>query len=639
MLKRMKSTMAALTILALLIGLLQGGGKAEAADFTDLDQAGITKVMGLGWNLGNQLEAVTDGVPKETNWGNPVVTEELIKAVKAAGFQSVRIPVSYFTKIGKAPNYKVDMKWLDRIQEIVDYCVNNDLYTIINMHGDGFQTIDGSWLHCDAKDQKVIEAKYAAVWKQVAARFKDYDEHLIFESMNEVSDMKYAKPVAEYYDNINVYNQLFIDTVRKTGGNNAMRWVLIPGWNTDIEYTAGDYGFKIPADQYLSDRVPKGENRIMISVHYYAPWDFCGGESGEITQWGEDAVDSKKTSTHSGQSFMASQFKLLKSKFTSKGYPVVIGEFGAIDKTQDDPQNAYYREQFVYKLCENSVKQGCIPMYWDNGYNTKYGFGLFDRKDCKATQQGIIDAMLSTFNPSADNGTSTGIILNKTSLSMEIGDAGLSLTATLAPADSTDKIIWSSSDETVATVSSSGIVRPQTIGTAMITAAANGHKAVCKVSIKKSTHVKVMLYAIETSAWSTIQSEEAADISRDGGTYTLRLKGSKSVLSNIGSLYLKDVQVQSAVSKTSIFKSAKIKINSVKFNGAACTSKVKGTDEIINQDSGALDYALLNQWVKDSEKIKEVKKGKNDSYYFTKTDYTDDNTIEITFTISDVVLK
>ena len=204
------------------------------ADWNELDQSEITAAMGMGWNLGNQLEASSAGIPSETAWGNPVIKEELIKTVKEQGFKTVRIPVSYLLKIGEAPDYKIDEEWLNRIQEVVDYVVNNDLYAVVNMHGDGYYTVDKGWLLCVEDDEKQVEikAKYEAVWKQVAERFKDYDEHLIFESMNEEFDNTYGKPNAKGYENINAYNRIFVDTIRKTGSNNAKRWLLIPGWNT-----------------------------------------------------------------------------------------------------------------------------------------------------------------------------------------------------------------------------------------------------------------------------------------------------------------------------------------------------------------------------------------------------------------------
>lgn len=407
----MKNRLRSMFIAAVLVGTVVAGSftapfsvqaaKKDTTSFEDLNQSQIVEAMGPGWNLGNQLESVTDNVPEETNWGNPVITEKLIQSVKAAGFKSIRIPVSYFAKIDDDKDYTIDSKWLDRVQEVVDYCIKNDLYAVINIHGDGYNTIDGSWLLCNGKNQTEIKKKYKKVWKQIAERFKNYDEHLLFESMNEEFDGSYSEPNKEYYQNINDYNQIFVDTVRKTGDNNTKRWLIIPGWNTNIDYTAGDYGFKLPTDQYRDKSIDKEEQRIMISVHYYSPWDFCGGENCVITQWGNEADDPSKTSTTCDETYMKNQLNLMKTTFADKGYPVFIGEYGSIDKTSYDSENEYYRAYFARKLCQLSRKNGCIPMYWDNGYNGVHGFGLFDRTTCEITQPVIIDAIMEGFGQKA----------------------------------------------------------------------------------------------------------------------------------------------------------------------------------------------------------------------------------------------
>lgn len=135
----------------------------------------------------------------------------------------------------------------------------------------------------------------------------------------------------------------------------------------------------------------------MISVHYYSPWDFCGGENGVITQWGNEADDPSKTSTTCDETYMKNQLNLMKTTFADKGYPVFIGEYGSIGKTSYDSENEYYRAYFARKLCQLSRKNGCISMYWDNGYNGVHGFGLFDRTTCEVTQPVIIDAIMEGF--------------------------------------------------------------------------------------------------------------------------------------------------------------------------------------------------------------------------------------------------
>lgn len=558
----MKNRLRSMFIAAVLVGTVVAGSftapfsvqaaKKDTTSFEDLNQSQIVEAMGPGWNLGNQLESVTDNVPQETNWGNPVITEKLIQSVKAAGFKSIRIPVSYFAKIDDDKDYTIDSKWLDRVQEVVNYCIKNDLYAVINIHGDGYNTIDGGWLLCNGKNQTEIKKKYKKVWKQIAERFKNYDEHLLFESMNEEFDGSYSEPNKEYYQNINDYNQIFVDTVRKTGDNNTKRWLIIPGWNTNIDYTAGDYGFKLPTDQYRDKSIDKEEQRIMISVHYYSPWDFCGGENGVITQWGNEADDPSKTSTTCDETYMKNQLNLMKTTFADKGYPVFIGEYGSIDKTSYDSENEYYRAYFARKLCQLSRKNGCIPMYWDNGYNGVHGFGLFDRTTCEITQPVIIDAIMEGFGQKAS---------------------------------------------------------------------------------QNSTLMSVRLYVSDSKYWTTIQSDNTARITKKGGTYTLKLKGDKDMLSNITTIALKDCNVELGNQTKSDFTNAQIVIDKVRFNGTDYTVKENKNDEVFSE-KGSLQMELINQWSEAEPMIKGLQK--KESFSFQDADYKDENVLEVTFTISNL---
>lgn len=374
--------------------------EAAAAENTwdELDQTAITAAMGMGWNLGNQLEASSNKVPNETTWGNPTITEDLIKAVKAQGFNTIRIPVSYLSKIGEAPDYTIDSAWLDRVQEVVDYVVGNDMYAVMNIHGDGYYTVDGSWLLCVDDNQDEIKAKYEAVWKQIADRFKDYDEHLIFESMNEEFDNTYGRPNKDGYANINEYNRIFVDTVRGTGSNNTKRWLLLPGWNTNIEYTVGNYGFVIPEDKLCES----DGKRIMISVHYYDPYNFTIDEnsSSAKTQWGKYATEN--FDNWGQEDHVDSQMQMLHDTFIAEGYPVIIGEMGVQDKTHLSESFNEYRRYWLEYVVKSAKANGCIPVYWDNGWNGKNGFGLFDRTSCTVTQQSLIDAMIRAINSDSD---------------------------------------------------------------------------------------------------------------------------------------------------------------------------------------------------------------------------------------------
>lgn len=401
------SRAAALLLAGVMTAAVAGCGKnsdSEAKDtakkWTELDQTQITEAMGLGWNLGNQLEASSGGLPSETCWGNPEITKELIDTVKAQGFKTVRIPVSYLDMIGNGPDYKIDTDWLDRVQEVVDYVVDNDMFAIVNMHGDGYYTVDHSWLLCAEDDDKQTEIKdkYGKVWTQIADRFKDYDQHLIFESMNEEFNNDYGKPDEKAYDNINAYNQIFVDSVRATGSNNEKRWLLLPGWNTNIDYTAGDdYNFKIPTDKGCK----ADGKRIMISVHYYDPFNFTIDENKTAkTQWGKYAV--KNYDNWGQEDYVDSQMALLNEKFVSQGYPVVIGEFGAQDKTEKFADYNEFRRYWSEYLIKAAKKNGVVCVYWDNGYNGNKGFGIINRFDYTITQPDLIAGMMRAINSTDD---------------------------------------------------------------------------------------------------------------------------------------------------------------------------------------------------------------------------------------------
>ena len=629
---------AAMTIASLTSGGT-GGVPARAAtstsSFQDLNQQQITEAMGVGYNLGNSLEANDAGTPNETAWGNPKLTEQFVLAAKSAGFQSIRIPVSYLNKIDDNNGYQIDSAWLDRVQEVVDYCVKNDMYAIVNMHGDGYTTINGGWLLCGNSDQTKIREKYKACWQQIATRFKDYDEHLIFESMNEEFDGTYGDPNRTYYENINTYNQIFVDTVRQTGGNNDKRWLLIPGWNTDINYTVGDYGFALPTDQYLSSGVAAGEKRIMISVHYYAPWEFCGTESQAVTQWGSKATDSTKKASWGDESYMVSQFKKLKDKFVSQGYPVVIGEFGAINKSSIDSQNTVCRADFYQKVCYYAKQNGLVPVAWDNGYNGVYGFCLIDRSTNTVVHPEVVNAVMEIYRASS---TATGISLDKDRITVSVGDAGVQLNASLTPADSQDLISWSSDDDTVATVSSSGLVTAVGAGSCTITASvAGGYKAECKVTVPKPTYIRTKLYMMNTNDWGTTVSEESADITTADQEYTMTLKVTDTQLQNIGSLYLKDIQATEP--EDSPISYATLKVKSITVNGKEYSmnnsvftynSSLKSTTGKANN---VFDFAFVNIWAITyiDDVTTESKKA-----YFNGVSYQGTNTISMTFEVSDV---
>ena len=614
--------------------------QAAGSSFQNLNQSQITEAMGVGYNLGNSLEAASSGTPNETAYGNPKLTEDLVLAAKDAGFKSIRIPVSYLSMIDDNNGYKIDSSWLDRVQQVVDYCVDNDMYAIVNMHGDGYTTVNGGWLLCGSGNQTKIKAKYKACWEQIADRFKNYDEHLIFESMNEEFDGTYGTPSRTAYANINAYNQIFVDTVRKSGGNNDQRWLLIPGWNTNIDYTAGDYGFEMPTDNYLSSNIASGQKRIMISVHYYDPWDFCGTESGATTQWGDSVTDASKKASWGDESYMVSQFKKMYTKFVSQGYPVVIGEFGAINKENYDSQNKTCRAEYYQKVCYYAKQYGMIPVAWDNGYNGDYGFAIIDRYSNKVVHQELMDAMMEVYGGN-ESATATGITLSQSSMTIHIGDEKQQLTATLTPADSKDKVLWSSSDEAVATVNSKGQVTAVGAGTCTITASVPlGYKATCEVTVPQANYVRAKMYLLETASWQSVISDEYVDIYSDGGDFSLSLDATKSQLQNIGSLYIKDINA--ADDEASVFDKATIKVKSFEINGQKYTMKNDTFTYDVSQkasDDGLIcpifNFSFINVWANTHVNNVSVENA-NYKAYFNNVNYQTVNSVKINFTVSGI---
>ncbi len=326
-----------------------------------MSAAEIVKDMKIGWNLGNTLDCynVTWEVSDfETAWGNPRTTKAMIDTVKKEGFNAVRIPVSWNEHMN---GNKIDGDWLNRVNEVVDYVIDNDMYAIINVHHD-----DYTWLNPSKADEAAVKAKLVSIWEQLSDRFKDYDQHLLFEGMNEPRIIggqdEWTGGTAEEREVINHLFQAFVDTVRKSGGNNSSRALIITSHAASIEADA------------VNDIVVPDDDRIIVSIHYYSPWDFAGGENGK-SDWGSD---SEKKELDKG-------FDFLKSKFIDKGVPVIIGEFGATNKNNDSVR-ASYMEYYV----KSAKSRGITCFIWDNG--TKDEFGLLDRNSLTWYFKNVVDA-------------------------------------------------------------------------------------------------------------------------------------------------------------------------------------------------------------------------------------------------------
>ncbi|MBQ8674178.1 MAG: cellulase family glycosylhydrolase [Bacteroides sp.] len=314
-----------------------------------------------GINIGNTLEAVNadSKTAGETMWGNPQVTLAYIEGVKKAGFNAVRIPCAWDYYIEDQTTYKLKESWLNRVNEVVGYCVSNDLYAIVNIHW------DGGWLenNCTADKQEENTKKQYALWKQIAEKLNHYDEHLLLAGCNEPNVEN-----AEQMKVLKAYEQAFVDAVRETGGNNAVRNLIVQGPSTNIDKTVEL--FSLPEDV-----VP---NRLLVEVHYYDPWNFCGMDKDEewgkmSYYWGDYMVSgSDRNSTWGDESHVRSQFKKMKNKFADQGIPMILGEYGVIIRTGlGDTQEAHdkSRQQWHEVVTREAKNHGLVPFLWDIGVN------------------------------------------------------------------------------------------------------------------------------------------------------------------------------------------------------------------------------------------------------------------------------
>jgi endoglucanase len=340
--------------------------------------------MKLGWNIGNTLE-VTPG--SETAWGNPKVTKALIDFVKANGFNAIRIPCSWNQYLENSTTAQIKADWLARVKEVVQYCVDNDMYVIVNIHW------DGGWLeeNCTEAKKEANNAKQKAFWEQIATQLRGFDEHLLFASANE-PNVEDATQMAVLMS----YHQTFIDAVRSTGGKNAYRTLIVQGPATDIDKT-NKLMTTLPTD--------KVANRMMVEVHYYSPWNFAGLTKDEswgkmFYYWGagyHSTADTERNANWGEEADLEKNFKLMKTQFVDKGIPVVLGEFGAIRRTTliGDALTLHLasRAYYLKTVVKQAKANGLIPFYWDEGSLDDKGFGIFKRSDNTIYDQQALTAL------------------------------------------------------------------------------------------------------------------------------------------------------------------------------------------------------------------------------------------------------
>jgi endoglucanase len=339
----------------------------------------LAKEMKVGWNLGNSLESVGG----ETSWGNPMVTQRLIDSVKTAGFTSIRIPVAW-SQFSREMKFTIMPSWIDRVETVVNYALKNNMYVVINNHW------DGGWMKPTFAEQEYVNNRLEVIWQQIAVRFRNYDDRLLFAGTNEVMfDGDYGTPKEEYYTVQNTFNQTFINAVRATGGRNTYRHLVVQGFNTNIDHCVNF--LKIPKDPT--------KDRMMIEVHYYDPYNFTINENNiTITQWGKNATDPKKVETWANEEFADNQFQKMKTNYVDKGYAVIIGEYGVLARlslgsVKLNDEHAAYRKYYLEYITKSILNHGLVPFYWDNGYTTDKAMGLFDRSRGTRAYPEIIKAI------------------------------------------------------------------------------------------------------------------------------------------------------------------------------------------------------------------------------------------------------
>lgn len=328
-----------------------------------------------GWNLGNTLDSHNGGFAGETLWGNPPVNQDLMDGVKAAGFDIIRIPVTWMGFFGEAPDFRIQPSRLERVAEIVEMAHDAGLKVVINMHHDSSTTNAGDigWLSISkaARSEEQfnqITSKYIRLWEQIAVYFKNYGDWLIFEGLNELHDGGWGgSGDFTHFIVLSQWSQLFVDIVRQTGGNNAERFLIVTAYCNDRQKLLSP-GFAPPNDT--------AEGKLIVSFHSYDPYAF--GIEGSRSAWGS-AADKQQ---------VENDFSPLKERFTDKNIQVILGECGAVlqlhpNNPEKEAEARESRREYIQHIFSTAKKNGIVPIYWDNGTTSGGGekFGLFNRNN------------------------------------------------------------------------------------------------------------------------------------------------------------------------------------------------------------------------------------------------------------------
>ena len=351
-------------------------------DIPDNEAMAFIRDMKTGWNLGNTFDAsdcywLSDEMAYESAWCGVKTPEGVMDALLAAGFQSIRIPVSWHNHLDE--NWVIHEDWMNRVQEVTDWAYSRGMYVILNIHHD----CDKAYYYPDSEHLENSEAYMRTIWSQVAARFADYDEHLIFDAINEprLKDTSY-----EWYWDPNQaqcqdamacivkLNQVFVDTVRAAGGYNESRYLMCASYDASPWY-ACEEAFTLPEDT--------ADNRIIVSAHAYTPYDFALNMNG---------TDRFSLDNSSQVADIASFMNALYETWISKGIPVLMGEYGAMIKGD----NLQDRVDWVSYYVLSARNRGMSCLWWDNNLFQGNGerFGLLDRTTLNWNAPILVDAIM-----------------------------------------------------------------------------------------------------------------------------------------------------------------------------------------------------------------------------------------------------
>lgn len=393
-------------LLALMAGMVMTAQEKKVRPI-DNEAIQFAMRMGIGWNLGNQFDAHYNGCSYEEGWGNKAVSEQTFKLLRKAGFRSVRIPITWMGHIGNAPTYTLEAGWLDRIAEVVGWAKKAGLIVIINIHHDGFGAADTPskgyhWIDLPgaAKDEELnqrIKQELTMVWLQIAKRFQYEGEYLVFETLNEIQDGGWGGGAnrtdgGAQYRVLNEWNQVCVDAIRAGGGQNATRYIGVPGYVCNPDLTVEN--LVLPQDE-----VP---DRLMVAVHSYDPWDYAG--SAQYNEWGHTGKDVVPGADENAYVGMLNR---LFNMYVRRGVPVYFGEFGAVRRASKEDEE--FRLYYFRYICKAMRDRRIPALYWDNG-NSKAGndgFGVINHATGKFIGNGeqAVRAMVDSWENNDPNYT------------------------------------------------------------------------------------------------------------------------------------------------------------------------------------------------------------------------------------------